>query len=114
MPQFQLQPPPFRTPLVDQQGQMEEQWRRFHLSSQSLINFILQTLATGTVKPGLMWGDEPEAPELWIPPTQTSLLPGPAGPPGAPGRDGEDAPDEQWLLGVANTLAALLKQGSVL
>lgn len=95
MPQSQLQPAPFRVPLVDAEGQLAETWRRFFLSMQSLLNSILSAQHLGTPHPALI-GEDLMAEE-------PLMIPGPAGPigpigvQGIPGIDGLD-PEETWLI----------------
>lgn len=116
MPQFQLQPAPFRVPLLDDQGQMVETWRRFFLSSQALINFLLQAIAIGTPRVGFV-PDDADAGDSWVIPGPAGS-PGPAGPAGPPGSSGfgdsDTGADEQWWSGLANSLLGLFTQGSVL
>ncbi len=80
MPQSILHPAPFRVPLLDDNGQLVETWRRFFLSTQDLINKILITNipGMGTPHPALMAEDAGGDGDAWI-------IPGPPGPQGLPG-----------------------------
>ena len=101
MPQAQLQPAPFRVPLLDAQGQLAETWRRFFLSSQAIVNQILNgQIPLTPIGQGhaLLQDDPAEDPFGWA-------LPGPVGPPGPPGQPGppptlfeESVSEEPWPL----------------
>jgi hypothetical protein len=94
-----LQPAPFRVPLVDAQGQMVEVWRRFFLSTQTIVNFILTSAAAKTLQPGLLADDIGDQGEAWV-------LPGPQGPPGLTGPsgpsfsglDGDMITEDAWMV----------------
>ena len=95
-----LQPPPYRTPLFNTQGELVEEWRRFFLSVQTAILALLAF--TGRIGSGQgMMGLEDAGSEDF------GLVPGPkgdTGPAGTPGpwlgggADGGDGGQDEMLL----------------
>ena len=95
-----LQPPPYRTPLFNTQGELVEEWRRFFLSVQTAILALLAF--TGRIGSGQgMMGLEDAGSEDF------GLVPGPkgdTGPAGTPGpwlgggADGGDGGQDEWLM----------------
>ena len=95
-----LQPPPYRTPLFNTQGELVEEWRRFFLSVQTAILALLAF--TGRIGSGQgMMGLEDAGSEDF------GLVPGPKGDPGpvgipgpwlGGGADGGDGAQDEWLM----------------
>src|SRR6266851_8836858 len=110
-----MHPFPKRVPMYDTNGQMVEQWERYFLATQTLINFILTGTFTNplTGSPGAVaWSLEglgADTNEWGIPgaPGPAGAA-GPAGPQGLPGADGDVSADEPW---TPHVVAGLVLSG---
>jgi len=77
---LELQPPPFKTRYFDRPNSIAEEWRRFHLSTQTTLNSLLlfaQRIGGGAFSVPL---EDPESPD----PLPLAVIPTPPVPSGLP------------------------------
>lgn len=112
--QSQLQPAPFRVPLLNARGELVETWRRFFLSTSALINAILASQALGVPHPAMIFEDGSDGESSWLMPGPPGLQ-GVVGNAGPPGLDGMDGLESDWMIpgtpGVAGAAGATGAQG---